>query len=107
MSLNCDVKEGNSCLQYQQSRGDGENEKTIHVLEKLSQELDHIRSCHDPLHFRSSLITLEREKSTFLFPSWKTRAQCSRVESPPQFLKLPFIDTVVPPSTVTSGCSTC
>lgn len=43
MSLNCDVKEGNSCLQYQQSRGDGENEKTIHVLEKLSQELDHIR----------------------------------------------------------------
>lgn len=30
-------------FKYQQSRGDGENEKTIHVLEKLSQELDHIR----------------------------------------------------------------
>lgn len=71
MSLNCDGKEWNSCHQYLQSWGDREDEKTTHVLEKLSQELDHIRQCHDPLHFQSSLITLERKKSTFLFPQWK------------------------------------
>lgn len=66
MSLNYNVR-GNCSHQNQQSQGDQENEKnknknkkTIRVLEKLSQEWDHIGSCHDPLHFQSSLITLGR-----------------------------------------------